>query len=110
MPAYDEEIVSNQQMNEMLNYLYSFPKPETGKELYFYYCQNCHGVRGYGGVSGEDIGTESYKSLRKYTRRGKHREAMGQLWRRDEYMPSWSSGEISDEDIEKIGNYLRFGY
>ena len=44
MPAYDEEIVSNQQMNEMLNYLYSFPKPETGKELYFYYCQNCHGA------------------------------------------------------------------
>ena len=110
MPAYDEEIVSRKQMTEMLDYLWDFPQPESGKELYFYYCQNCHGVRGFGGVSREGISGESYRSLRKYTRKGKHRGSMRELWRRDEYMPAWGSGEISDDDIQKISDYLRYGY
>ena len=31
MPAYDEEIVSRKQMTEMLDYLWDFPQPESGK-------------------------------------------------------------------------------
>lgn len=110
MPAYDEEIVSRQQMNEMLDYLSNFPQPQSGKQLYFYYCQNCHGDRGYGGVSREGISSESYKSLRKYTRKGKHRGAMWELWRRDEFMPAWGAGEITDDDVQKISDYLHYGY
>ena len=64
MPAYDEGIVSHLQMTEMVEFLHSFEKPQTGKDLYFYYCENCHGPRGIGGVS-------ERKSMAKTQRRWK---------------------------------------
>ena len=29
-------------MTEMVEFLHNFEKPQTGKDLYFYYCENCH--------------------------------------------------------------------
>ena len=82
MPAYDEEIVSHLQMTEMVEFLHSFEKPQTGKDLYFYYCENCHGPRGIGGVSREKIYGEDSEEMEEAVREGHHR---GEMWDRRVY-------------------------
>ena len=102
MPAYSRDIISNQQMSEMWDYLHSFPQPFTGKDVYQIYCANCHGEDGRGGMSGEPVLGE-LDEIEEYVREG---EGGRMYWSRTKYMPAWSPWEISNRQIDLMINYL----
>lgn len=102
MPSFDEALVSEQQLNDILSYLSEFPKPATGKALFVDYCANCHGPDAAGGVVNRPIlgMTDVFLST---VRQGRNLDRMGT---RNMYMPSWKEAELSDSDIAAIGEYV----
>ena len=99
MPAFPE--LSDEQVDEMLAWLSSFPKPETGEGLYAQYCANCHGAGGSDGPVGEGVrgDTEVWEKVR----RGENTSNLGS---RSTYMPGWSADVITDADIDAMEAYL----
>ncbi len=103
MPAYSPEQISDTQLQEMWTFLSSFPRPKTGRDLYFTFCSNCHGMDGRGGVVGQGILGE-IGEFREAIREGEHRR---EPLRRRKYMPSYSRAMISDSEIWLLEHYAR---
>jgi mono/diheme cytochrome c family protein len=99
MVAYPEAAVSADQLTEILTWLRSFPKPQTGEGLYTRFCGNCHGPQGRGGRT-EGIGG-NLGDIRERVRRGH-----GGSNYASEYMPAWGPDELSDNDLALIAQYL----
>lgn len=95
MPAYDQKSISDQQLAEMWQYLGSFPRPTTGKELYETFCGNCHGNDGRGGFSGKNVIRE-IEEFSEYIRKGKNTRYP---LNRRKYMPAYRPNELSREEI-----------
>lgn len=104
MPGYDTDSLSNSQLNEIIAWLRSAVKPSDGAGLYTRFCANCHGADARGGVVGEAIINESLGEFIEKVREG---EGGRNYSRRGSYMPSWSSSEISNADIELMYSYVR---
>lgn len=102
MPAFDEHLVSNEQLTQILAYLESFPVPTTGKALFLDYCANCHGADAAGGTTGQRLTSDS-SQFTAAVRQGYDRENLGS---RSTYMPRWSAAQLSDQQIEAIAEYV----
>ena len=103
MPGYSKEQISDVQLREMWSYLRSFPRPQTGKQLFETYCANCHGADGRGGFSGKDVVRET-DDYREAIREGEHQR---DYLNRKKYMPAYSPLEISLEEITLLRLYAR---
>lgn len=99
MAAYTA--MSDAQLNEMFDWLGSFPHPTTGEGLYDRYCANCHGPNAHGGPTGKDLAGEDRGD--EDIRRGKGGTNYGS---RRTYMPGWSTSQLSDAEVQLINDFI----
>ncbi len=105
MPAYDRQVLSDDALDSILERLAQAPKPTTDQDTYLRYCGNCHGPTGGGGPTREGIRDE-LDELVETTREGEGGHRYGA---RGDYMPAWSSGEISNSQMSAIRRFLGGG-
>jgi mono/diheme cytochrome c family protein len=67
-----------------------------------FYCGNCHGADGKGGPTGRGILNELAK-LKSQVRAGAH---LTQFGMRKEYMPAFTTAQISDAELNLIYTYV----
>ncbi len=106
MPEFAVSVLSEGQLTELLAYLNLFPEPTDGEGLYKVYCANCHGSDGQGGIVGSNI-WESRDEFDKFQERVRDGEGGNNYANRAGYMPRWTAGEISDDEIRLIMAYLQ---
>ena len=94
--------VSDANLNLIWDYLAKPAQPTTGKALYLDYCGNCHGADGKGGPTGRNILNELSK-LKTQVRNGAH---LGQFSMRKDYMPAFTTTQISDAELNLIYTYV----
>ena len=99
MPAYPN--ITDTQLDEMITWLDSFDHPTSGDRLYVAFCGNCHGELGLGGYSGKKIA--SRQNSTEEIRNGKGGTDYGS---RTLYMPSWSTTELSGNEVMNINTFV----
>lgn len=101
MLAFDTEDLSDMELAEIMDFLAEPPQPTTGEELYLDYCAACHGDDGAGGPTTRRVIGEAANAER-LVRNGH----AGEFSNRREYMPAWSTDEISDAELDLIVTYI----
>lgn len=99
MPVFDD--VSDEQLEEILDWLSSFPAPTDGHGLYARYCGNCHGPDASGGVVGVDLWDDTIDTDQ--VREGSGGSSFGS---RRIFMPAWDVATISEGQLASIADYL----
>jgi mono/diheme cytochrome c family protein len=99
MPAFDE--ISDEQLDEMFDWLGSFPNPQDDQGLYERYCANCHGDDGRGGPIGKHIASSSESTEK--IREGENVNSFGN---RREFMPRWNTEQIGSTEASAIASYV----
>jgi ubiquinol-cytochrome c reductase cytochrome c subunit len=102
MPSFSADALSDADLDSLVDWLGSFPKPADGEGLYRMFCGNCHGPGGSGGRVRERI-TDELDEVREQVRDG---EGGTRYADRTEYMPSWSRDELTDGEVDRIVEYL----
>ncbi len=101
MIPLSSEVLSEPALDAILQYLSSFPQPDTGEGLYIDYCANCHGSDARGGPVAKHIaGKDEFQEV---LRRGKGGQAFNA---RSRYMPSWQALELSDQEVLLLESYV----
>ena len=104
MAAYSPEVVSDEQLEEIFDYLDSFPQPTTGEALYLDYCGNCHGADPRtGGAVDKDPLDDGPDEILEQVREGDGGTDYGN---RGEYMPAFSADRLSDAEVQAIIDWL----
>lgn len=103
MPKYDVDSLSDRQLDEIVAWLRSATKPSDGAGLYNRFCANCHGKDARGGPVDKKIVDETGDFLEK-VREG---EGGTKYSKRTGYMPSWSTTEITNAEVQKMVGYVR---
>lgn len=99
MPAFDTTALPDETMEELFDYLHEFEKPMDGEGLFTLFCANCHGDDARGGRVDKNIRFESAGDFSEKVREGEGGSNYGS---RLNYMPEWSSSELSKDDISAI--------
>lgn len=102
MTPWDQTLLTDAQLAQILDMLSAAPKPTTGEGLYTRFCGNCHGANAQGGRVGKDITGET-DEIGEAVREGHH---VGDYSDREEYMPAWSANEITTAELAQIRAYL----
>lgn len=102
MPAVTPDCLTDQQIEEIIVFLDSFPQPTTGAELYADYCANCHGEDGLGGVSGISLNGELHENAG-IVPTGEHTTEYAN---RAGYMPG-QADHLTAQEIQMITDYLQ---
>lgn len=104
MNAYGPETLPDETLEEIWDYLDSFPLPTTGETLYLDHCRNCHGEDAMGGITGVSVLTaEAMLELFEKVREG---ENVGLYELRAEAMPRFDPSRISDAEVQLVADYL----
>ncbi|MCA9707105.1 MAG: cytochrome c [Myxococcales bacterium] len=104
MAAYDPSVASDTQLEEIWDYLDTFPQPTTGEGLYLDYCRNCHGADAHGGVTGVDLHEPgAMLELFEKVREG---ENLANPGARTSYMPAFDTTWLTDEEIQLIADHI----
>ncbi len=106
MPAFEEVHLTSDQLDELLMYLASLPRPDSGPELYRTYCGNCHGGDGGGGVTGSSL-SEALTDTTAFLSGVRQGFGGSNYADRARYMPAWDSGQITDAEVRAIRTYLQ---
>lgn len=99
MKAFGVEQISDAQVEEMIAWIDSFPNATTPQGLYLQFCGNCHGEDGRSGRAGKNLVEES---ISRVVRSGKEDSVSHR-----NYMPGWSSADLSDDEVAQIADYLQ---
>ncbi|NVB79363.1 MAG: c-type cytochrome [Kofleriaceae bacterium] len=102
MPAFGDDVLSDAELSRVLDFLAAAPKPSTGEGLYVRFCGNCHGANAQGGRVGQDV-THELDEVSEKVREGHGGTNYGA---RTKYMPSWTSAELTDAEVDLIAAYL----
>jgi mono/diheme cytochrome c family protein len=105
MIAYAATLVTDQQLEEIWTWLGNLPQPTTGETLYLDYCANCHGADARGGRVGQNI-TEKGNELLDLTEKVREGAGGTNYGTAAQYMPHWSTSEISADELSSIAGYL----
>lgn len=103
MASYSPQIASDAQLDEIWDYLDSFPQPTTGEGLYLDYCRNCHGTDALGGVVAKDISDKGFADALERIRDG---AGLGDVGARMLYMPAFGADVISDAEVQLVVDYI----
>ena len=103
MPRYTADSLSDSQLEGILDWLAAKPHPTDGLGLYNRFCANCHGKDARGGPVDKGL-LDQTSGFHGPVRSGKGGNSYGS---RDDYMPSWTSSELSDEEIDRMSAYVR---
>jgi mono/diheme cytochrome c family protein len=102
MEPIEPDVLSDAQLETIWDWLDEPPQPTTGEGLYLDYCGNCHGADGLGGPTMRPI-TNELGELEAITRDGAH---LGEFENRREYMPAYSTMELTDAEVDLIYDYV----
>ncbi len=101
MVPLGEDVLTEAEIDLVIEYLWSFPKPTTGQELFVQMCANCHGGDGAGGPTGRRVIGESQRA-QQLVRNGHN----GAYDDRREFMPSYDQEQISDQELQMIIQFI----
>lgn len=104
MARYAPDLLDDATLEEIWDYLDTFPQPTTGEALYADYCANCHGVDALGGVTGVDIREPG--ALLEIFQKVREGENVGAYASRGSAMPRFDESRISDAEIQLIADYV----
>jgi hypothetical protein len=102
MLAYDEATLTDEVLSGIWTFLAEQPQPTTGEGLYMDYCAACHGDDGAGGPTARPIVNEAHE-ITSLVRSG---HSLGNFAERREFMPQWSTDELSDAELQLITQYV----
>lgn len=102
MDLWDTTKLSDDELNAILDWLSSAPKPATGPELYGRFCVNCHGANARSGRVGKNIVSE-LAELSIKVRYGHGGTSYGL---RTSYMPAWGTDVLTDADLALLRTYI----
>ncbi len=102
MFEFSKQVVSDEDLTDILDWLSAAPKPTTGEGLYMDYCGVCHGDDGVG-TTGHDAKGMSLSGFTSNVRNGHH---AGEFDNRTGYMPKWSNSELSDAEVNLIHQHV----
>jgi mono/diheme cytochrome c family protein len=105
MPAFGDDLLSDAEVDSLIDLLRAAPRPANGAGLYDRMCFNCHGENGAGGrinesISGDDIG-EIEEAVRDGHRSNNPADA--------EYMPAFGDDDLTDDELGLIADFLGAG-
>jgi mono/diheme cytochrome c family protein len=104
MTAYSTDTLGEATLEEIWDYLDTFPQPTTGEALYLDYCRNCHGEDATGGITGVSLLTaEAMLEPLDKVREG---DNVGLYDMRAEAMPAFSPTRLSDAEVQLIVDHL----
>jgi mono/diheme cytochrome c family protein len=103
MAVFDAPAINEAQLDEIWAWLDGLPNPTTGQALYDDYCANCHGADALGGRVGKDIEDKQLADVQEKVREGEGGNGYANT---TGYMPRWSVGQLSDEELTLIANYI----
>lgn len=104
MVAYAPGSLEDATLEEIWDYLDTFPQPTTGEELYMDYCRNCHGMDALGGITAVDI--REPEALLEIFEKVREGENVGAYASRGSSMPAFDESRISDAEIQLIADYV----
>lgn len=104
MVAYATGSLADATLEEIWDYLDTFPQPTTGEALYVDYCRNCHGTDALGGIT--DVNIREPGALAEIFEKVREGENVGNYAARGSSMPAFDEGRISDAEIQLIADYL----
>jgi mono/diheme cytochrome c family protein len=102
MMVFDQTTLSDEMLEGILDFLSSPAQPTTGEGLFADYCAACHGADANGGLTMRPIQEETHE-LEELVRNG---HDLGNFAVRREFMPSWSTDELSDAELQLITTYI----
>jgi hypothetical protein len=104
MPAIGADVLPDELLSEIWDYLDEPPQPTDGEGLYADYCKNCHGDDGDAvpnhGISGMVATATGYIES---ARSGHH---AGEFDNRNGYMPAFDAESLSDAELSSIAEYV----
>lgn len=103
MPGYSEAELPTAMLDGIMSWLAEAPQPRDGRGLNARYCANCHGADGRGGPTRASIIGEDLDEFIETVREGEGGRNYGA---RGDYMPAWSSLELSNAEIRLIWDFL----
>ncbi|NUP11048.1 MAG: c-type cytochrome [Polyangiaceae bacterium] len=106
MQAMPANVLTEEALSAVIEYLRSAPKPEDGQGLYVRFCGNCHGSDAQGGRVGEGLLEAAHEEPEEFLEKVREGEGGQEYGNRTEYMPSWPVSELTDEEVAKIAAYV----
>jgi mono/diheme cytochrome c family protein len=103
MPQFTADVLADDELELIFDYLDSFPQPDTPEGLYLDYCRNCHGVDASGGVVNAELYFSPIQDFIENVRQGRGGTNYGS---RPTFMPARTSAELSDAEIQMIFDYV----
>lgn len=104
MTAYATDTLGEATLEEIWDYLDTFPQPTTGEALYLDYCGNCHGEDALGGITGVALLTPA--AMLEIVDKVREGENVGLYDMRAESMPAFSQSRLSDAEVQLIADHL----
>jgi mono/diheme cytochrome c family protein len=105
MMVYGPELISDDALDRVWDYLDAFEQPADGAGLFADYCANCHGPTATGGVVNVNISDKGFGDIQEKVREGEG----GSPGARFEYMPGESPSRISDAELQLIADFIATG-
>ena len=104
MPAFPTELLTDAELDLIIQYLDGIAQPTTDEDLYLDYCRNCHGADAGGGVVGKELMNSPIQDFIENTRQGRGGSNYGA---RNLFMPARTAAELSDAEIQAIFDYVQ---
>jgi len=110
MPAWEEEL-SEEQLADVMEYLYVIEQPETrGKAVFMTNCILCHGVKGNGKGRASKLYDPKPADLTRSDKNDTYKKMIitngGAAMGRSDVMPVWGL-QLKEEEIDDVVAYLR---
>ena len=110
MPGYEDEL-SDEQMADLMEYLYEIEKPEArGKAVFMTNCILCHGVKGNGKGRASKLYDPKPADLTRSDKNDIYKKMIitmgGAAMGRSGVMPVWGL-QLKEEEIDDVVAYLR---
>ena len=103
MMPFSDQLLSDDDLDLVFDWLDAFPQPDTGEGLYLDYCRNCHGADAGGGVVDKPIQGVSVSDALEKAREGEGGQSYGS---RGEFMSAFAEDRLSESEIVAIVQYI----
>ncbi len=104
MPQFGSDVLPDDELALIFEYLDAQPQPSEGEALYLDYCRNCHGLDALGGVADAELVNSPIQDFVENTRQGRGGTNYGV---RTLFMPARTSAELSDAEIQAIFDHVQ---
>jgi mono/diheme cytochrome c family protein len=103
MTAYSTSSITDADLVQLFAYFQAQPRATTGEGLYNDLCKTCHGAEGMNGRAPKAAKGAAPAAITAIVRAGHS----GMDYGNEEYMPAWSTAELSDAELQLIITYLQ---